>query len=359
MVGSNGLLPVVMGIGLAALSSGTLAAARRSGEESRWREPLFVFAVLLIGLAVFGAALFELGWSIESGRKLPPAEERAENWLIVALVLLLVTLAARSAWMTYFYSPDDQPWDRGHFDRWPPLLGFAAASLGALLIGLAVDAIVVVLARFDPPSAVVLVAATLALGCALAWGVLRLMTGGDPSPAVHMRSRRAQLRMLSALDGATGEWAEIQVSAVGRLDPPLALSAVVWTTSRGMYFRTDDAYALVRYHEWVANHLTSPTYAVHAQRLMLANPTRRADRHIVIKPWSGRRTVWLDVVRMNRGNRSSLAGSASPESAAGLVHLPYRQLSAAGLQITSRCVHERLSHKAIGQGRATSRTAHC
>jgi len=114
-----------------------------------------------------------------------------------------------------------------------------------------------------------------------------------------------------------------------------------------MYFRADDAYALVRYHEWAANHLTSPASAVHAQRLMLANPTRRADRHIAIKPWSGRRAVWLDVVRINRANHPSLAASASPESAAGLVRLPYERLSAAGLQITSRRIREHLNQQTV------------
>jgi hypothetical protein len=347
-----------MGIGLAALSSGTLAASRSGGEESRWREPLFVFAVLLIGLAVFGAALYELGWSIESGRKLPPADARAENWLIVALVLLLVTLAARSAWITYFYSTDGKPWERGHLDRQPQLLGFALASLGALLIGLVVDAIVLLVARFEPHSAILLVTATLALGFVLAWALLRLMTGGNPSPTAHMTSRRAQLRMLSALDGAMGDWTDVEVSAVGRLDPPLVLSAVVWVTGRGMYCRTDDAYALVRYHDWVANHLASPTRAVHAQRLMLANPTKRADRHIAVKPWSGRRSVWLDVVRMNRADRSALAGSSSPESAAGLVHVPYEQLAVAGLRITVRRVREHLSRESIGLAPQNKPDAH-
>jgi hypothetical protein len=333
-----------MGIGLAALSGGTLAASRSGGEESRWREPLFVFAVLLTGLPVFGAALYELGWSIESGRKLLPADAKAENWLIVALALLLVVLAARGAWVGYFSSSDGQPWDRGHLDRLPQLLGFAMASLAALLVGLVVDAILLLVARFEPGPTILIVMSTLAIGLVLSWAMLRAMTGGNPSPVAHMRSRRAQLRMLSALEGVAGDWKDVDVSAVGPVEPPLALTTVVWITGRGMYMRTDDAYALVRYHDWVANHLVTPMTEVHTQRLMLANPMTRSDRHIAIKPWSGRRSLWLDLLRMNRSDRRSPDESPSPERAAGLVHVPYDQLSAAGLRISTRRVRGHSSH---------------
>lgn len=346
MVSSNGLLPVVMGIGLAALSGGTLAASRRGGAESRWREPLFVFAILLIGLPIFGAALYELGWSIESGHKLSPADAKAENRLIVALALLLVALAARAAWIGYFYSSDGHPWERGHLDRLPQLLGFAMASLAALLVGVVVDLILILVARLEPGPVVLIVASTLAVGLALAWAMLRLMTGGNPSPIAHMRSRRVQLRMLSALDGAAGDWTDVEVSAVGPVEPTLALSAVVWITARGVYWRTDDAHALVRYHDWVANHLAAPTPEAHTQRLIVANPTRRAERHIAIKPWTGRRSLWLDALRMNRVDPPA-PGEASRESAAGLVHVPYEQLAAVGLRLTIRPARSHMSNASL------------
>jgi hypothetical protein len=346
MLVSNGLLPIVMGIGLAALSGGTLAASRSGGAESRWREPLFVFAVLLIGLPVFGAALYELGWSIENGRRLSPGDAKAENWLIVALALLLVALAARGAWVGYFYSSDGPPWDRGHLDRLPQLPGFAMASLTALLVGLVVDAILLLVAKSEPGPTILIVMSTLAIGLVMSWAMLRVMTGGNPSPIAHMRSRRVQLGVLSALDGAAGDWKNVGVSAVGSVEPPLALTTVAWITARGMYWRTDDVYALVRYHNWVANHLTAPTPAVHEQRLMLANPTRRAERHIAIKPWTGRRSLWRDALRMNGTDNQVPREASSREIAASLVRVPYEQLAAVGLRLTIDPVRTHLNYAA-------------
>jgi hypothetical protein len=334
MIAANGLLPIVLGIGLAVLSGGTFARGR--GGASTWRDPLFVLAVLLIALPVFGAALYELGWSIETGRKLPAAEARAENWLILSLALLLVAVAARSAWVGFFYSTDSAPWERGYLDRLPQLLGFAAASLGVLLIGLVVDAVVLVVAKLEPGGATFIVAVTLALGVISAWVTLRLMSGGNPSPRALLMSRAAQLKMLSTVDGASGEWRSVEVSAVGRLDQTLSLSATVWITARGMYWRTDDAYALARFHDWVANHLEAPTPAVHTQRLILANPTRSQARHIELQPWAGRRERWLHALKMNRIDRLPCTDSTSAEHAAGLVHVPYDRLSAAGLSMGTR-----------------------
>ena len=57
------------------------------------------------------------------------------------------------------------------------------ASLGALVAGLVVDAIVLLVARYEPRPAILLVAGTLAFCLALAWAMLRLMTGGNPSQA--------------------------------------------------------------------------------------------------------------------------------------------------------------------------------
>lgn len=341
MVESNGLLPIVMGIGLAALSGGTLANSRGRRDDSGWRDPLFVFAVLLIGLSVLGAALYVLGWSIESGRKLPATEERAENWMILTLALLLVAVAARSAWIAFFYSSDSPPWERGHLDRLSQLFGFAMATLCALVVGLLVDVTVLLVAKLKPGASIVVIAATLALGLAAAWAMLRLMSGGNPSLRASLMSRGAQLKMLSALDAASGEWQAIEVSAVGHLDPYLSLSATVWTTARGMYWRADDAYALARYHNWAANHLVVPTPAIHGQRLMVANPTLRRDRHLELKPWTGQRAWWLDAMTMNRVDRRTCADADSQEHVAGLVHVTYKQVSAAGLHLSRQAYRSR------------------
>lgn len=89
------------------------------------------------------------------------------------------------------------------------------------------------------------------------------MSRVNPAPRALLMSRVAQLKMLSTLHGASGEWQAIEVSVAGQLDLALSLSATVWTTARGMYWRADDAYALARYHNWAANHLVAPTPAVH------------------------------------------------------------------------------------------------
>jgi hypothetical protein len=178
--------------------------------------------------------------------------------------------------------------------------------------------------------------------------LLRVMTGGNPSPIAQMRSRRTQLKLLSALKEAAGEWTEVGVSALGPVESSLALTTVVWITARGMYWRPDDAYALVRYHDWVANNLTAPTPAVHKQRLMVANPTKRAERHLAIKPWTGQLSGWLDALGLNRGDRSLPHEASSPEGEAGLVRVSYEQLTAAGLRLKIRSMHRQ----------SLSRTAH-
>jgi len=80
MAESTGLLPIVLGIGLTVLSAGAVTAGRgERAERAQSQAPLFNFAVLLIGFAIVGAALFELGSSIESGRRLSPVGARVEN----------------------------------------------------------------------------------------------------------------------------------------------------------------------------------------------------------------------------------------------------------------------------------------
>jgi hypothetical protein len=143
------------------------------------------------------------------------------------------------------------------------------------------------------------------------------------------------LKLLSKLEDAAGEWTEVGVSAFGTVEPSLTLTTVVWITARGMYWRPDDAYALVRYHAWVANNLMAPTPAVHRQRLMVANATKRAERHLAIKPWTGRLSP-RDSLRLNRDDRSLSHEASSPEGQAGLVRVSYEQLTAVGLRLTIR-----------------------
>jgi hypothetical protein len=238
MVESSGLLPIALGIGLAVISGSTVAGSRSRGGESRWHDPLFVFAALLIGVSLLGAALYLLGWSVEKGHKLPRAEARAENWWILTLALLVVALAARSAWLGFFYSEDALPWEPGRREHHKRLWGFSLAALCVLSVGLGMDVVIFLIAKLKPGPSILLVAATVAVGLASAYGILRALSGGDPSPRAIAMSRRTQRKLLSELEGAAGRWQAIEVSTVGQLDRPLALKATVWITSRGMYWRS-------------------------------------------------------------------------------------------------------------------------
>jgi hypothetical protein len=335
MVESNGLLPIVMGIGLAVLSGGTLAAARGRGEQSQWRDPLFVFAALLVGVPIFGAALYELGWSIERGHKLNPAEARAENWLVVALAVLLMLMAGRAAWTTYFNSPSSPPWERGHLDRLPQLLGFVMASLVVVLLGTGVAVLIAFTeAKASNPIDMIVVTLTITLG--IAYVLLRLMSGGNPSPRAFELSRRQQMKTLMNAEAGSGSWISVQVRAVGDLEPSLALTATTWVTLEGMYWRAHDASALARYHSWAANHATAPTPALHAQMVtVFAGRWPESMRGLRIIPLTSRRLwrmhAYRDAWRAHLATGPSTADASTRELAAGLVHIEYEQLREAGL----------------------------
>jgi hypothetical protein len=331
MVTSSGLVPIVLGIGLAVVSGSAVAGARNRDNDSR--DPLFVFAVLLVGFAILAAALYLLGWSIERGQKLPPVEARTENWLALALALLVIAPAARSAWIGIFSGEERPPWDRGFLDRVSQGLNFAMGSMAALLVGLVIVAVVFLIAKLEPAPAILLVAAAVIVGLTSAWAILRATAGREASLRGLSISRKAQLKRLSSLEQADGHWQAIEVSTIGRLDRPIALQATIYLTDRGMFWAAEDASALVRFHDWAANHLLAPTPAVHKQRLVIANLAIRADRHLEVKRWGGRRAQLLDSLRLNRVSRPVPLDAASPERVAGLVHVPYEQLRSAGLRM--------------------------
>ncbi len=327
---------MVMGIGLTVLSGRMLEAAREQGEESRWRDPLFVFAVLLIGLPLFGAALYILGWSIEGNHKLSRPAAHEENWLIFALLVLLIAMAARAAWRAYFYSTDGPPWERGHLDRLPQLLGFVMASLVILLVGLMVTLLVIHMSK-NRSTTPVLICVGVVSGLTIASVVLRLMSGGNPSPRAAMRSSSEQLKLLRALEGVAGAWTRVEVRAIAELEPALALSAVVWHTPAGMFWRSDDLYALTRYHRWAANHALMPTRALHAHRLSaFAGDWPSSMRGLRITPVSGPRLRlwWRDVWRAHRSTGAPRADESVAERNAQLVAVLPEQLREAGLRLT-------------------------
>ena len=313
------------------VSGSAVAGARDRRNDSR--DPLFIFAVLLVGFAILAAALYLLGWSIEKGKTLPPVEARMENWLTLALALLVIAPAARSAWIGIFSGEDRPPWDRGFLDRVSQGLNFAMGSMAALLVGLVIVAIVFLIAKLEPAPAILLVAATAIVGLTSAWAILRATAGREASLHGLSISRSAQLKRLSTLEQADGRWQAIEVSTIGRLDRPIALQAMIYLTDRGMFWAAEDASALVRFHDWAANHLLAPTPAVHERRLVIANLAVRADRHLEVKRWSGRRAQLLDSLRLNRVSRPVPTDATSPERVAGLVHVPYEQLRSAGLRM--------------------------
>lgn len=328
---SSGLVPIVLGIGLAVVTGVAVAGSRNRGGDPR--DSLFAFAVLLIGFPILAAALYLLGWSIEKDRKLPPVEARLENWLTLVLALLVIAPAARFAWIGTFSGEDRPPWDRGFSDRLSKSLVFAMGSLAIMVVGLLIVAVVLLIATLEPSPAILLVVATALVGLTSAWAILRFTAGRDTSLST---SRREQLRKLSAFEHADGRWQTIEISTIGRLDRSLTLKVTIRLTDRGMFWYVEDASELVRFHRWAANHLLAPTAAVHRQRLVIANLTVRADRHLEVKEWNGRRAQWLQALRANRGNRPAPPDQTSPERVAGLVHVRYEQLNAAGLHMVIR-----------------------
>ena len=336
MTEANGLLPIVLGIGLTVLSAATVAADRGRGERSQWHAPLFGLAVLLVGFAIVGAALFELGSAIETGRRLSPAAAKVENRLIIALALLVAGMAAHTAWRGFSRSSGAVPWERGPLDVAAQLTGFAAAIALALGVGLIVDVSVIATVHVGGGTASLVIGAILLIGVGLSWTVLRLMTGGNPSPRAFMRSRHQQLKVLDALENAPVSWRTIRIRAVEALEPALELSASIWVTPDGWYLRGEDANQVVRYHRWAANHAVAPAPALHRQRVTVFVGPRPSDMRGLRITRSTRRWLWrLDAIRAHHLIPAPAADAASAERAAGLVYISHEQLREAGLEIVS------------------------
>jgi len=337
MTEANGLLPIVLGIGLTVLSATTAAADRGRGERSQWHAPLFGLAVLLVGFALVGAALFELGSAIESGRRLSPTGARVENRLIIALALLVAGMAAHTVWRGFVRSGGGAPWERGPLDVAAQLSGFATAIVLTLGVGVIVDDSVIATRHVGGATASLVIGAILLIGLGLAWTVLRLMTGGNPSPRAFMRSRHQQVKLLDALANTSGSWRTMRIRAVEALEPPLELAASIWVTPRGWYLRGEDANQVVRYHRWAANHAIAPVSALHRQRVTVfvgPRPSAMRGMRITCTP---RRWLWrVDAIRSHRLIPAPAADASCPERAAGLVYISHEQLREAGLEVIDR-----------------------
>jgi hypothetical protein len=327
-----------MGVGLAVLT--TSHAPGSTDEDGRRKAELFTMAVQLIGFALVAVALSVVGWYVENEHKLARSDLRIENWLIGSLAFLMVVMVIRNAWIGFSRSTSATPWDRGVLERANTFVTFVQALTLILVFGALLDFILMTVGistiRFG--SAVALVAAAFLVVFVVAAVMLRYLLGQDASPSLATMSRRQQRRLLQELGDAPGSWQSISVKAEPELEPDLVLSATVWSTDRGFYWRPDDAYALARYHSWAGSHARTPLAALHLQRVsVVAGKFKDSIRGMRIT--STTRRLWrIDAWQTHRQEPPLVSDAASPERRAGLVHISYEQLQAAGLVVTVRPV---------------------
>jgi hypothetical protein len=238
MTESSPLVAIVVGVGLAVLTSRDITRARRDDGQAQGFTPLFVLAVQLIGLAIVGAALYIAAYSFESGRKLGPHDLKAENLLIATLVVLIVLMGIRNTWNSLSDTPGTSPWERGLTDRMHPLPGFMIAILIVALLGLAIDETLIALSvHASGATRLLLGTVILVLGLGVVTLVLRLLVGGPSSPRAFAHSRSEQRRLLEKLATEEGSWQTVRVTAIGALEPALSMTATIRVTPRGWYWR--------------------------------------------------------------------------------------------------------------------------
>jgi hypothetical protein len=336
MTDASALAPLVMGIGLAVLTTSHTPGS--PGDSDRQRAAaLFTMTVQLIGFVLVAFALFVVGWYVENGHRVARGDLRVENWLIGALAFLMVVMVIRNAWIGFAGASSASPWDRGMLDRANTLVMFLLALFLVLIFGLTLDLVLIKVGvstiRFSD-AALLVAGVVLVVLCASAL-MVRYLLGEDASPRILAMSRSRQRRLLHKLGDASGSWLSISVKAAAELEPDLAMSVTVWSTERGLYWRVDDACALARYHAWAGNHATIPVAALHSQRVSV--PARFRDFPRVMRITRTTRRLWLlDAWRARRCEPPLARDADSPERRAGLVHIAYAQLQAAGLVVTVR-----------------------
>jgi hypothetical protein len=334
MIESSPLVAIIVGVGLAVLTSRDIMQARGDDRQTRGSTPLFVLAMQLIGLAIVGAALYIAAYSFESARKLGPNDLKAENLFIATLVIMVVFLGLRNAWNSTSDEQGVMPWERGLFDRLHPLPGFLIALLIVALIGLLIDGILIKLSVQEGGVARLLLGtAVVAIGLGVVTLVLRLLVGGPSSPRRFALSRKEQRHLLQALAGKQGFFQMVHITAVGALEPALSLEATIWVTREGWYWRSEDGGALARYHKWAAHHARLPTPALHAQAVTVwAGLVLRSRRGLRLTPIRTR-WWWIDAWRSHRDQPAPAPDRSRPECEAGLVFISHSELLAAGLTV--------------------------
>jgi hypothetical protein len=334
LIESSPLVAIIVGVGLAVLTSRDIRHARGDDEQTRRSTPLFVLAVQLIGLAIVGAALYIATYSFETNHKLGPNDLKAENLFIATLVMMIVFLGLRNAWHSMWDAQGAVPWERGLLDRLHPLSGLSIAILIVALVGLLTDEILIELSvQGGGVAPLLLGTAVLAAALAVVTLVLRLLVGGPSSPRGFALSRKEQRHLLQSLAGEQGLWRTVRVTAIGALEPARSLQATIWITTEGWYWRSEDGGALARYHKWAAHHARLPTPALHAQALTVwAGLVLRLRRGMRLTPIRTR-WWWIDAWRSHRDRPAPAPDRSRPEYEAGLVFISHSELLAAGLTV--------------------------
>jgi hypothetical protein len=334
MTESSPLVAIVVGVGLAVLTTRDITSVHRNDGQAQAPTPWFVLAVQLVGLAIVGAALYIAAYSFESGHKLGSDDLKAENLFIAMLVVLIVCLGIRNAWNSVAHAPVTSPWERGLFDRLQPLIGFALAVVMVTFVGLLIDEFLIA-TSIESRSAIRLLLGTaiLVIGLGLVTVVLRLMVSGASSPRAFAQSRHEQRQLLEKVSTDEGSWQMVRITAIGALEPTLSMTATIWVTMRGWYWRSEDGGALARYHKWAANHARLPTPALHSQVVTVFGGR-------VLLPWRGlritpitRRWWWIDAWRSHRDQSAPAYDGSRLEYEAGLVFIAHSELRAAGLTV--------------------------
>jgi hypothetical protein len=321
------LISIVTGFGLTALSAGGHTGSSTGIKRPAWHAPLFTLVVQLIGFMLAGTASLIVVVDAERGKGIPPADLRAENWFIVALVALIAVVAVRNAWVGMSDSSVSEPWGEGLAAKISRLFTFSLAVLVLVIVGVCLVFGLAIAGQSHHAffgTFLLILLAVAAVLFIVSLGLRRLL---GAELASSESSRRYQQQLLAKLEGLHGAWLPIKVKPVVGLEPELAFHAMVWANEGGWHMRSDDAYALGRYHAWAASHTKVPAAALHQNRVgVWAGKVFTSMRGLHVVPTT-RKLWWIDVWRFARARRSSIV----QKGAAGLLRIAHEDLAAAGL----------------------------
>lgn len=334
MIKTEVLLPIVLGLGVAVMSSPQLT--RLGADKSSASVTHFVLAIQMLGFAVFGVALYYPLHALAHGHSgLSGQSLREEDCLIAALALLFVVMAIRNALRSYMALDDRPGWQIGLFDRLTPVIMFAVGMCPICLWALLVTIGIASAGGISGAGrAIAAVFAILLLGTGIVIGTLRLLAKTGVLTDVSMCSRGEQQKVIAALAGADGTWVPVVVRAAVEVAPVETFSTCVWVASGKWYWRIEDGWTLARFQDWAANHAVVPVPELHMKRLSVwggkgslssMRGTRLTD--------ATTRFRRLDTWRAHRRCPAPPEDGPGPERAAGLVFISRQDLKDAGLAV--------------------------